>query len=482
MSTSTTAAVSETRGLEYYRKTLGLPLAILATIIVWYLPLPEGLKPVGLKCLALFSGIFILYLTEAVALPITSLAVVPLAVLMGIASPKDALDGFGSTSVYLLVSAFILATAMVKSRLAERMTYHIVKLVGSSAYGVSIGIVLANIVLAFLVPSSTARTAILLPVCLGLIASFKVGLKSNFAKGLLLTLCFTNATIGAGILTATLPNPITVEFITKAGGPSVSYTQWLAFGFPPALFMTVLTWWLCRKLFKPEVEEIPGGLTHVEEALAKLGALSGNEIRALIVFLFATTLWCTGEWTKIDVTIAALAASCLLFLPGFGFLSWEDANKGVSWQVVFVAGGGISLGVLMMKTGAAKWLAISILKAMGVEGLAVLLVLIIIMLIIQYLHILFVGTTAMLTAIMPVVIGMAEHLGVNPLIFALPAGMIIGGYPLLMFYNTLPNILVYGTGELDVRDYPKVGFILCTVAVLLYSLCAATYWQWLGLF
>ena len=119
---------------------------------------------------------------------------------------------------------------------------------------------------------------------------------------------------------------------------------------------------------------------------------------------------------------------------------------------------------------------------MGVEGLAVLLVLIIIMLIIQYLHILFVGTTAMLTAIMPVVIGMAEHLGVNPLIFALPAGMIIGGYPLLMFYNTLPNILVYGTGELDVRDYPKVGFILCTVAVLLYSLCAATYWQWLGLF
>ena len=482
MSTSTTAAVSESRGLEYYRKTLGLPLAILATIIVWYLPLPEGLKPVGLKCLALFSGIFILYLTEAVALPITSLAVVPLAVLMGIASPKDALDGFGSTSVYLLVSAFILATAMVKSRLAERMTYHIVKMVGSSAYGVSIGITLSNIVLAFLVPSSTARTAILLPVCLGLIASFKVGLKSNFAKGLLLTLCFTNATIGAGILTATLPNPITVEFITKAGGPTVTYTQWLAFGFPPALFMTVLTWWLCRKLFKPEVEQIPGGLTHVEEALAKLGALSGNEKRALVVFLLATTLWCTGQWTKIDVTIAALAASCLLFLPGIGFLSWDDANKGVSWQVVFVAGGGISLGVLMMKTGAAKWLAISILKAMGVEGLAVLLVLIIIMLIIQYLHILFVGTTAMLTAIMPVVIGMAEHLGVNPLIFALPAGMIIGGYPLLMFYNTLPNILVYGTGELDVRDYPKVGFILCTVAVLLYSLCAATYWQWLGLF
>src|SRR5215813_348814 len=105
--------------IDEWRQRAGLPLAIVVTLVIWYLPVPAGLTAVGLKCLALFGGIFVLYLTEAVPLPISSLAVVPLAVLMGIASPKDALEGFGSTSVYLLVSAFILATAMVKSRLAE---------------------------------------------------------------------------------------------------------------------------------------------------------------------------------------------------------------------------------------------------------------------------------------------------------------------------------------------------------------------------
>jgi di/tricarboxylate transporter len=60
--------------------------------------------------------------------------------------------------------------------------------------------------------------------------------------------------------------------------------------------------------------------------------------------------------------------------------------------------------------------------------------------------------------------------------------MIIGGYPLLMFYNTLPSILVYGTGKLRVEDFPKVGVVICVVACLLYALCAATWWQWLGLF
>lgn len=484
MVSQSTAAAAHTpahSSFDQWRRRTGLPLAVLVTLVIWFLPLPAGLTPVGLKCLALFGGIFVLYLTEAVPLPISSLAIVPLAVLMGIAPPKDALEGFGSTSVYLLVSAFILATAMVKSRLAERLTYYILQAVGSSTRGVTIGITLANIVLAFLVPSSTARTAILLPVCIGLIATFNVGPRSRLAKGLLLILTFTNATMGAGILTATLPNPITVEFIAKAGGPQVSYGQWLLFGFPPALVMTILTWWLCRVMFKPEVAQIPGGRAHVTEALAKLGPLSRNEMRALVVFLIVVALWLTGDWTKIDVTIAALAACCLLFVPKLGFMSWDDANKGVSWQVVFVAGGGISLGALMMKTGAAKWLAITILNATGVVGLSTLLVLIVIMLIIQYLHLVFVGTTAMATAILPVVLGMAEHVHVNPLIFALPAGMIIGGYPLLMFYNTLPNILVYGTGELAVEDFPKVGFILCTVAVVLYSLCAATYWSWLGL-
>ncbi len=467
--------------IDQWRHRLGLPVAVVVTLVVWFLPLPQGLTPVGLRCLALFGGIFVLYLTEAVPLPISSLAIVPLAVLMGIASPKDALEGFGSTSVYLLVSAFILATAMVKSRLAERLTYYILKAVGSSTLGVIVGITLANVVLAFLVPSSTARTAILLPVCIGLIATFNVGPRSRLAKGLLLILTFTNATMGAGILTATLPNPITVEFIAKAGGPQVTYAQWLLYGFPPAIVMTILTVWLCRAMFKPEVTHIPGGSAHVSESLARLGPLSGNEARALVVFSIVVALWLTGDWTKIDVTIAALAACCLLFVPKLGFLSWDDANKGVSWQVVLVAGGGISLGALMMKTGAAKWLAITILNATGVAGLSTLLVLIVIMLIIQYMHLVFVGTTAMATAILPVVIGMGEHLHVNPLIFALPAGMIIGGYPLLMFYNTLPNILVYGTGELAVEDFPKVGFILCTLAVVLYSLCAATYWRWLGL-
>ncbi|HWR29749.1 MAG TPA: DASS family sodium-coupled anion symporter [Negativicutes bacterium] len=468
--------------IDQIRHQIGLPLAIVLTLAVWFMPHQAGLSVVGQKSLALFVGVFVLYLTEALALPVTSLLIVPAAVLMGIVNIKGALEGFASSSVYLMVGAFILATAMVKTKLAERITYKILSVLGGSFRNITFGVVIANVFLAFLVPSSTARTAILLPVCISIIELFKTEGRSKVAINLLLTLAFTNATISAGILTATVPNPVTIDFIVKAGGPLVSYMDWLIYGFPPALLMTLITWAYIQWVFKPEHKEIPGGIEFIRTKLNSMGTMRSEEWRALSVFIFVVLLWTTGKWTKIDPTTACLAAAGLFFLPKFGVLDWNDANKGISWQIIYVAGGGISLGDILMKTGAAKWLAVTIFKALGLAGSSVLVILVVLMFIIQYMHLLFVGTTAMATAFIPIVLAMAQTANIPPMVLALPAGMIIGGYPLLMFYNTLPNILIYGTGKLRVEDFPRVGVVVCAIGCVVYALCATTYWQWMGMF
>jgi len=468
--------------IEKVRKQYGLPLAIVCSAIVWFMGAPAGLSTAGHKALVLFTGIFVLYLTESVPLPIVSLAVAPLAALWDIVTPAVALESFASAPVYLMVGAFILANAMVKSGLADRLTYVIMNLVGTSTRSISFGIVLANIVMAFLVPSSLARTAIMIPVCLGIFHVFGQAGRSKFAINLLLTLTMTNATMGAAIYTATVPNPVTVDLIAKAGGPIITYGQWFIYGFPPALLMTFITWWFIQIVFRPELEQLPNGKEFVKQKLAELGPLTSVEKRAMIVFLLVVFLWATGGWTNIDPTTAALGGILLFFLPKFGFMTWDDVHKNMSWSLIFIAGGGISLGVILMKTGAAKWFAVTIFDMLGLHGLSVLVMLIIIMLIIQYMHLIFVGTTAMATSFIPIVIAMAEHAQVNPVVFALPAGMIIGGYPLLMFYNTTPNIAVYGTGLLKVEDFPKIGVVVCLIAVLVYAVCATTYWRWLGLF
>jgi anion transporter len=474
--------VAAKSGFDRFRENWGLPIAVLVMLILWFLPTPAGLPLAGKKALVLFSGIFILYLTESVPLVATSIAIVPLAAFMGIAKVGPALAPFASSSVFLMFGAFILAAGMIKTRLAERITYLILNLIGSSTVRITFGVMVANIILAFLIPSSTARTAVLLPVCISIIGLFGVEGRSRFAVNLLLTLAFTNATISAGILTATVPNPVTVEFIQKAGGAAISYAEWIKIGFLPALIMTLLTWLLIQYMYKPEQPAIPGGEEYVREKLAAMGKISGKEIYTLLVFLAVVVLWATGSITKIDTTVACLAAAVALFFPKVGVISWNDANPLIGYNVLLMTGGGLSLGSILMSTGATKWLASVVFSSFGLYGLAVVVLLTLVMFIVQFMHVFFAGTTVMATAFLPLVIALGVEAGLSPAVLALPAGMIIGGYPLMMFYCTAPNLMVYGTNKMVMGDFPRVGIPISILACVVYAACAATYWRWLGLF
>ncbi len=219
----------------------GIPLGLLLALTAGFLPL-DGLTPAGQKTLALFLFIFILFLTEALPLAVTTLLVIPLASLLRLASLKDLLQPFGSSVVFLLLGGFILAGAILQSGLAKRLTFLVLLRIGATTRRITLGIVLANVMLAFLIPSTTARAAILLPPCLSRIELFQDQPCRKFAANLLLTLTTTCSTISAGILTGTITNPVVNEFLEQQELPAFSYLEWLQLGFFPALLLTHGSW------------------------------------------------------------------------------------------------------------------------------------------------------------------------------------------------------------------------------------------------
>lgn len=462
----------------------GLFLAAAIAAGIMLLPLPSGLTPEGQKALAVFVALITLWATEPLPLPIISLLMVPVAVFTQLITVPKALAEFSTSSIFLITGAFLMAPAMSKCGLAERFIYWLMTKIGHTTTRITLGITFANIILAFMVPSSSARTAILLPICMGLIEVFRkaTGIEgyNKFSVNLLLTLALTNATISAGILTATIPNPLTVDFIHKASGKLISYQDWFVYGFPPALLMTFVTWWFIGRVFKPEIQELPGGLDFVHEKLRAMGKVNANEWKTGLTFGGVVLLWMTGSLTGLNTTIVALMGVCALF--ALRQLTWADANKTVAFQFMLTLGGGFLVANLLISTKAADWAAHLLFSAMNLNGASILVVLLAVMLMVQYLHIPFMGTTKMTTMVMPIVLGIAATAKIDPAIIAMPAGMIIGGYPLFLFYNTIPNLIVYGTGELRMSDFPKVGFALCTFACFVYVLCASTYWKWLGLY
>lgn len=474
-------------GLEY-KQWAGLGAAFLAGALIMLMPTPDGLSLQGQKALGLFAAILILWATEPVPLPIVSLLMVPAAIFTGAVPAKGAvaktLSNFATSSSFLIAGALIMSAAMSKTGFAARFIYKLMSVIGSSVRRITLGITLANIVLAFMVPSSSARTAVLLPICVGLIEVFRTSTgqqgRSKFAVCLLLTLAFTNATISSGILTATIPNPITVEMVKQASGHTISYYEWFIYGFPPAIIMTIFTWWLISRIFKPEIQEIPGGKDFILNKLNEMGPMSTAEWQTAMIFLGVVALWMTGSLTKIDSTVSVLMGVVALYI--FRIITWADANKTPAFQFIMLLGGGFLIANLLIDTKAADWAAAQLFSLLNLHGASTLTILLVVMFVVQYLHIPFMGTTKMSTMIMPIVIGIAATANMPAVALAMPAGMLIGGYPLFLFYNTIPNLLVYGTNELKMSDFPKVGIIICTVAIILYAMVAMTYWRWLGLF
>lgn len=466
--------------MNQYKKTIGWLLAISSCVFILQLDQIGGLPPEGQRCLALFFAVFFLYLFESIPAAVVSLAIVPLLVIMNIVEIKLALSGFSSTSTYLIIGSFILAEAMIQSKLGNRITYLIFLKIGVTAKRISFSVVLVNIIMAFMVPSSTARTAMLLPICLNVINEFrgKAIEKTKFGANLLLTLCCTNSTISAGILTSTITNPMAVEYIEKETGQIISFTQWFKMGFPPALLVTFIVWVLIQIMFRPEINTLPGGKNFVLEKLKEIGAISLNEKKSLGIFIFTIVLWIFGDKLGIDSTSACLFGAILLFLPKIGFLEWEDCKKSISLSVVFICSGGISLGAAMSSTGAAGWIAETIFHGLNLANYSPTVLIIALIIIVQFMHVVFAGTATMANVFFPIVIGIANVTGIDPMMTILPTAFMIGGYPFLMFFNTTPNILCYDTGEIQSTDFPKLGFISSVIACIVYILCLLFYWNW----
>jgi len=96
----------------------------------------------------------------------SALLAVAAAVLTGTVSPAKAFAGFANASVLLVVIAFLVAIAVVKSDLGRRISLLMVSLFGQSSIGLAYSIVITDALIAPGFPSNTARGGVLFPIVL----------------------------------------------------------------------------------------------------------------------------------------------------------------------------------------------------------------------------------------------------------------------------------------------------------------------------
>lgn len=263
--------------VEKIRRTSGYVLAPLVALIVWFLPLP--LPEVQQHLAAVILGVVVLWFCETVPIPVGGLIGVAAIVLTGIAPAADVLAPFGSTTIFTFIGAFILAQAMLKHGVAQRLAFWVLALpgVGTSTVRVILAFGLITCVLSAFV-SNTATVAMLMPTALGILAVIaklmqdKGLVKQDFdpmrlrlSTALMLMLAY-GASVG-GLMTpvGAPPNLIGRGLIEEFTGERISFAQWVIAALPIGLGMFVILGVVLLLLNRPEVRRIDGVAEYVAE-------------------------------------------------------------------------------------------------------------------------------------------------------------------------------------------------------------------------
>ena len=492
------AASATPREKSFIASNWGLIAAIAALVIIVALPTPAGLTVAGHRMLAILAFAVILWMTEAVDYAVSAILIAALmAFLVGlapsVANPKVllgtsggltlAFSGFANTALVLVAAALFLAAAMTATGLDKRIALNILSRVGTKTNNVVIGTILVGFVIAFMVPSTTARVACLVPITLGIIAAFGVNKRGAFASMLMIVTTQTASIWNVGIKTAAAQNMVAVGFIEKTFGKTITWLDWFVAAAPFGVLMSIALYFVMTRMMAPEVTEVPGGVEGIKKSLAELGPMKMSEKKLLALSLILIGFWATeGILHRFDTSTTTITAVALMFMPGIGIMTWKEAQPKIPWGTVILFGVGISLGTALLQTNAATWLANIVVAEFGLKNATALFILGVMSLFLIAIHLGFASATALASAMIPIVIAVLKGVatpGINIIGMTMLLQFVVS-FGFILVVNAPQNMVAYGTETFQARDFVRTGLVLTVIATVLVMVLGATYWHWLG--
>ena len=467
------------------KKNIGLFLGPIVFFIVKIFCNPVDLSEQGLSILASTLWVAIWWITEAVPIYVTALIPIILFPLSGGLELKQTTAAYGHKFVFLFVGGFILAIAIEKWKLHKRIALNIISLVGTKKSNIILGFMIATAFLSMWI-SNTATAVMILPVGLAIISQLKDNPKTMqnenlvFGKTLMLAIAYSASIGGMATLIGTPPNLVLAGVIKTSYNIEINFLQWMSFGLPISILLLFICWkYLTSIAYKFDDQNFDSGLNEINDQLKSLGKISYEEKSVMFVFIGTALAWITQSFIikkyipEIDDTIIAIIAAVILFiLPNkkgsHKLLSWDDAVK-LPWGILLLFGGGMALAKGFDASGLAIWIGsqMSFFNAIPLLALLCLLVAMVNFLTEITSNL---ATTAML---LPVLVALAETIGVNPY-YLLVGATVAASCAFMLPVATPPNAVVFGSKILKIDDMIKKGFWMNLISI--FILTAAVYW------
>ena len=456
-------------------------ICIAISALLWIVPVGEALPLTGWHIFSIFIGVIISFILRPYPMAVMVLLGLLSLVATNTITIKDALNGYGDTTVWLVVAAFLIAGAVIKTGLGKRIALNLVVILGKSTIGLGYALCIAELILGPVVPSNTARGGgILAPIMKSL--AYALGSRENdqpkkAGQYLALVGAHANLITSAMFLTGMAANPLVAKAAKEVMDIDFDWATWAAGAILPGLLGLFLLPLLIHFIAKPDLKDGRAAQEQAREELRKMGVWSKNEKYMGFVFILLVVLWSTKFLTGLHTTTVAWMGVCTLLLTGTQ--KWmEMAENKKAWDTMIWLGGLLTLANLLKTHGFIGWFADN--AAIWVEGWGGLITLLLLALIYFFSMYFFSMLTAHIAAMATVFIALAMAGGAPLLLTVALFAYFSNLCASLTYYSTGPVVIYYGMGYVKPKKWFETGFIVAVFHLAIWLGPGLAWWKLLG--
>ncbi len=449
----------------------------------------------AIHVLAIAGWLVTWWISEAAPIPITALLPLVLFPALGVMTMTDAAIPYANPVIFLFMGGFMIALALEKHKLHERIALNLIRITGTSGNGIILGFTLATGILSMWI-SNTATALMMLPIALSVIDLLRqpqseqgIELSKNekyFALGLMLSIGYSASIGGMATIIGTPPNVVFAGFMREFYQTDLEFGRWMLVGIPVSLLTLFSSYYIItRFLFPNKMKSVPGSELLITHRLNALGKMKKEEKRVLIVFAITSFCWIFQnplnsffDGKVLNDTNIAMTGGILMFLVPSNFsrseflLDWEYTKR-LPYGILILFGGGICLAKGMEATGIVDLIGetVAAKNTMSVWLLAGLLATIALFLTE------IMSNVALVTIFIPVVFGIANGLGIDPLILGMPVTF-AASCAFMFPISTPPNAIVFSSGHIAMKDMVRAGILLDIASLIIIILTTITLVSW----
>lgn len=437
--------------------------------------------------IAMMVFVVFCFLTECIPLPGVAFCIGLILVFTGVITRKQVAMLYWSDACWFIMGSLMFAAAFVKTGVDKRICLMMFrKLAVPNVKWVTLIFFIIIAPLASFI-SDHALAAMFLPIGMLLYQNSltdEVPEDKELAKMMMIAIAMACNIGGPGAPSGGARNVIMMTYLNDMFGFDIGYFQWVTYCFPFVLVMIPITWFIVNWRFKPKINSLAPAMETLQREIGRMGGWNKHQIQAIIIFLIMVFGWFTEKIffdlgiypIRLGIGVIAVAGAVAYILAGV--CNWRDYQEKVDWGVVWLYAGAIIFGRTLDSTGAAYWLArtiIDVLSPLGMDhGVPLMLV--------------NNGLTACLTNLMadgpaaaavgPISLNMAGlvHPGTSYLPFMAMGTAMASSFAYALIIGTPPNAIVYASGYLEPKDYLRVGIPMWFAANLVTILLVAVYW------